>query len=353
MVSDFAGLDIHTNDGTGKFTEATTEFVDGRHAFGMSHTFGDFDIDGRPDFYMAGMSSTTARRLERLGLARSDFPDYTEMRLPMTFGNRLYQRRGERFAQTSLNDNAARAGWTWGCAAGDFDNDGDDDLYVANGHISGASATDYCTRYWRHDLYAGSSEEDFGVARWLSDEFRPERMRGLNRGGISWNGFEKNRLFMNLGGRDFIDVGFLMGVGFEDDCRAVVAADFDADGKQDLAVVANQWQPGAEIRPKQSLYLLRNRLPDAGTNGWIGVHLGRASAPGCRTTLELSSGATRTEVYMTGDSFYAQHPATAHFGLRLRDGESVSRIRVRWADGSESVVENPIPGQYHRLGEGG
>ena len=351
VVSDFSGLDIHTNDGEGNFVEATPDFVDERHAFGMSHTFGDFDRDGKLDFYMAGMSSTTARRLEGLGLARDDYPEYTKRRAPMTFGNRLYQRRATRYVQTSLNRNVARAGWTWGCTAADFDNDGDDDLYVANGHISGKSATDYCTRYWCHDIYTGNSQENADISQLLSDKFRPQHLRGLGTGRISWNGYEKNRLLMNLGGRDFVDVGFLMGTGFEDDCRSVVAADLDGDGRQDLVVVATHWQSGKELTPKQQLYLLRNLLPARERASWLGVHLGQsekgASPVGARVVIEGTFG-DRTRTYMTGDSFYAQHPATAHFGLP--DGQRVRRIRVRWTDGDETTLENPAPDKYHRLG---
>ena len=82
VVSDFSGLDLYENDGHGKFREITDRWVDERHAFGMAHTFGDYDGDGRQDFYMVGMSSTTARRLDRLGLGRSDFPTYTAKRAP-------------------------------------------------------------------------------------------------------------------------------------------------------------------------------------------------------------------------------------------------------------------------------
>ena len=47
------------------------------------------NIDGRTDIYMVGMSSTTARRLDRLGAARPQRDDYTRMRAPMAFGNRI------------------------------------------------------------------------------------------------------------------------------------------------------------------------------------------------------------------------------------------------------------------------
>ena len=142
-----------------------------------------------------------------------------------------------------------------------------------------------------------------------------------------------------------------MGAGFEDDCRSVVAADLDADGKQDLAVVSHQWQPGAEVTPKQALYLLRNRMPDAAGTNWLGVHLDGAkgiSPVGADVVLETSAG-TRSKLYMTGDSFYAQHPATAHFGMKLQEGEIVERLRVRWPGGRETLVEAPALRQYHRV----
>lgn len=142
---------------------------------------------------------------------------------------------------TPLGDSIARAGWAWGCSAFDFDNDGDDDLYVANGHISGKSSRDYCTRYWCHDVYTGTSREDPTVARLLTDDFRPTGLRGLNDGLISWNGYEHNRLYMNLDGKDFLGVGFPMGVAYEFDSRCVVTPDLDADGRPDLLLVKQDW----------------------------------------------------------------------------------------------------------------
>ena len=108
----------------------------------MSHTFGDYDGDGRVDLYMVGMSSTTARRLDALGLARKGFDEYTSMRAPMSYGNRLYVSRGDRLEQPAFAATAARTGWSWGCTSADFDLDGDTDLYISNGHWRGTRAKD-------------------------------------------------------------------------------------------------------------------------------------------------------------------------------------------------------------------
>jgi hypothetical protein len=49
VVADFSGLDLYLNDGKGHFSDITEQLGKKRHAFGMSHTFGDWNSDG--DFY--------------------------------------------------------------------------------------------------------------------------------------------------------------------------------------------------------------------------------------------------------------------------------------------------------------
>ena len=293
---------------------------------------------------MVGMSSTTARRLDQLGLKRDDFPKHAETRAGMAFGNRLYQRRGDRFVQSTLNDGCARAGWSWGAAGFDVENDGDDDLYVANGHVSGDSATDYCTCFWRRDLYTGSSTEDPVAGRLFTDEFRPLAFRGLGSGQISWNGFEHNRLFLNLSGQEFVDVGFLFGVSYETDCRAVVAADLDADGKQDLLVVEHRWNGERNRMPVQSLMVHRNT--SAGSGHWLGVRLKGTpgiSPVGAKVELRGTFGSRERRI-VAGDSFRAQHPAVAHFGLGKHTRIAV--VRVIWPSGQVSELTDVGVDQY-------
>ena len=203
-VNDFAGVDVYSNDGSGRFADVTASAVDEKTNFGMALALADYNLDGELDFYVTGMSSTTVRRLNAMGLARSDFPEHQQMRSRMAYGNRMYLHSGPgTFRQPSFKGDVARSGWSWGAVALDFDNDGDRDIYVNNGNMSGRSATDYCTRYWCQDVYLGSSASDPVLNRLFFALHPFEIGRDL-----SWNGYEKNKLFMNLSGKSFVDVAF-------------------------------------------------------------------------------------------------------------------------------------------------
>ena len=320
VIADFAGLDIYHNEGE-MFHDVTSETVSHRHGFGMSHAFGDFDNDGQNDLYLVGMSSTTARRLDGLGAARPERDDYARMRAPMAFGNRLLLHREGKFVQPEYAGSVARTGWSWGCAARDFDLDGDTDIYVANGHLSGSSAQDYCTRFWCHDLYTGASQPDSEI-----DLFFKQSL-GMKLGReISWNGFEHNALLLNDATSQFFNGAFHFGVAFEYDSRAVASGDFDADGRPDLAVV--EYQTGTM---SQRLHVLRNQLET--DRNWLGVRFrsdagrGRSSAIGAVVSLK-SGDNTWVRHVVSGESFTAQHERTAHFGLGRVDHVDV--VEIHW-----------------------
>ena len=340
VVNDFAGVDVYVNDGDGRFADVTTSAVDVATNFGMSHTFGDFNSDGRLDFFVAGMASTTARRLEGMGLDRDDMPAHTDKRMEIAYGNRMYLggAPGE-FRQPPFGDSVARSGWTWGVATLDVNNDSHPDIYAANGHLSGETAKDYCTVFWTHDIYAGSAE-DLGQMLVFAAQ---EETRAQE--GISWNGFEHNHLFLNLDGEGFVNVGFLMGVAMEADSRVVIADDVDLDGRMDLVVSSAGAGPlGDQL---STLRLFRNR--GESVNHWIGVRLGAAagvSPVGARVTVAYDDG-QQVGVVVTGDSFMAQHPPVKHFGLGARD--AVRSIEVRWANGHVTRLNDPAIDRYHSI----
>ncbi|MBX3748168.1 MAG: CRTAC1 family protein [Verrucomicrobiae bacterium] len=337
VVSDFAGVDLYLNDGQGRFTDVTAGVFDVVEAFGMAHALADFDGDGQLDLLMIGMDSAVARRMDGLGLGPPGRVEEVRRRPRMAYGNRFYVGDGGRFRMAPFADGVARTGWSWGVTAFDFDNDGDLDLYVVNGHQSRASARDYESLFWRHDLFEGDSGHN--AARDLCFRAAGSERYGA---GVSYGGYHKNRLLRNRGGGVFQEVGFPMGVALELDCRNLVSDDLDGDGRLDLVTTRHRVWPG----PDQGLHVFENRLATAGN--WIGVRLreggGGRSPVGARVTVE-AEGRRWTRWLVVGDSYRSQHAPTAHFGLGT--AERVTRIEVRWPNGEIQWLESPALGRYH------
>ncbi|PYI82305.1 MAG: hypothetical protein DME26_18185, partial [Verrucomicrobia bacterium] len=167
----------------------------------MAHALADFNADGRLDLLMIGMPSATVDRLEHLGLRRPYSAEDSLRRPAMTFGNRLYLGRASGgFEQTALNDSIARSGWSWGCSAFDFDNDGFPDVYIANGLESRQSVRDYESEFWLHDIFVDETIDDVAATSYLMGKF--SRTRGS---GWSYGGYEKNRLYLNQRGESFVE----------------------------------------------------------------------------------------------------------------------------------------------------
>jgi enediyne biosynthesis protein E4 len=340
VVNDFAGLDLYRNDGRGRFSDVTRAWIDEPHAFGMADALTDFNADGRIDLLLISMPSATADRLEHLNLWRPGSTEDRTMRAKMTCGNRLYlARTNGGFARTPLNDSIARSGWSWGCAAFDFDNDGFPDVYIGNGQDSRETVQDYEGEYWLHDLYVGNSQENPAAHLYFQGKFGRTLARGQ-----SYGGYEKNRFYLSRDGASFLEIGHLLGVALELDSRNVVADDLDGDGRVDLLVTTYEPWPSSN----QTLRAYRNLLGDAGN--WIGFRFreesGGRSPVGVQVRIGYD-GHRAVRQIVTGDSHRSQHATTVHFGLGKVD--RVDRVEIRWPNGQTITLSQPEVNRYHSI----
>ena len=238
----------------------------------------------------------------------------------MGYGNRLYHAGRGQLSVTRYNDDVARSGWSWGTTLFDYDNNGLDDIFVANGHISGKTATDYCTEFWRHDIYEDASSEGSELDDYYSSRFAEHR-----EGGVSWNGFEHNHLFVNQGHGRFKNKGFLIGVAAEDDSRSAVSVDVDADGRMDLLVSVSPTQNDRRFR----LILYRNQGQHPGE--WVGLKPTRGSRSliGAKATAQLENGTIRR--CLSRGLLYVSAPTNAsHWSRAEEPGPVIRNTVARW-----------------------
>jgi hypothetical protein len=315
ITSDFAGLEAFENNGGAgeklRFSDATKKWFPETAALGMSHSFADFDSDGLLDVILVGMNSPTADRLRSAQLTRPyDVPD-AGRRDALTFGNRLFfgttERSKIRFEQRPIGMAVARTGWSWGSAAADFDNDGFPELYIANGHASRASTQDYESEFWLHDIYIGQSQENS-----LAETYFRQKLTRARAANHSYGGHERNRLFLNIAGTNFVEVAYLFGLALPEDCRNAAAADLDRDGRLDLIVTTFEEYP--EVR--QTIRFYRNKMESVGNSAVIKlVNPVRTGARGSLITATSNGSQTNAFTMVSGESYRTQLPPQNHLGL--------------------------------------
>lgn len=137
IANDFGPNQLFRNEG-GSFVDVSSESATQDWGFGMSATWADYDRDGLMDIYVSSMFSGAGNQV----IAQADFnPSMTEETrqkyLKMVRGNSLLKNRGQgRFDDITDPMAEGFAGWAWGAKFADFNNDGWEDLYVANGYVS-------------------------------------------------------------------------------------------------------------------------------------------------------------------------------------------------------------------------
>jgi hypothetical protein len=159
--------------------------------------------------------------------------------------------------------------------------------------------------------------------------------------GHNLSAYERNRAFLNIGGKDFLDISHLTGADSDGDGRAVVAADFRNVGMLDLIV--RQAGGGA-------LLLFENRLPP---RPYLEVSLrGKTSnrqGIGARVTALVKGRQIVRELY-PANSFLSQTPAMVHLGLG--DSDVVDQLTIRWPSGTVQVLSNVKANRHIVVHEG-
>jgi enediyne biosynthesis protein E4 len=334
---------------------------------GRASAWGDYDGDGRLDLYVVNGGShfdalyhgepdgrfSDASQLVALPTAKpgyaatwTDYDDDGDVDLYVVSdhhaGNDLWRNDGPdpgggwRFTNVSAESGAGLLVDAMGIAVGDYDEDGDLDLFTSDIDR---------TNLLRNDLdlgIAGFTEvaEQAGVshdsanwgASWLDadlDGWLDLYLATQNAGPPE----RTNRLFRNLGDGTFEDVSAACGCADPSFTTGVAAADYDGDGAVDLLV--------GDYGEGYRLY--RNRLdPAAAGHHFLVVELvGSGSVNrdglGARVTVTTSDGRRRVAERRSGSSLGAGDMLPLHFGLGRA---TVEAVEIRWPDGTVTRYRN-------------
>ena len=206
-VSQFRGQpnQLYRNDGNGGFEEVGNDrgIVSFFNYGGSAASFADYDADGDVDLY-ASIFGTFDRFYADVGAAR--------------FGVSEVGNEGEAVGITS----------------GDYDNDGDLDVYVVNqSRRSTLSRNDLETNLFV-DVGAESGTENLALGAGCAfGDFDADGDLDL----FVVNGGSADRVFMNRGDGSFVDMAAAFGMADTSWAWAVTLADYDNDGDLDAYVV--------------------------------------------------------------------------------------------------------------------
>ncbi len=309
---------LFRNGGDGRFADVTSEAgIEDPGYYGFGVVFSDLDNDGWLDIYVAndavpnllfhnqrdgtfeeiGLLSGTAldetgQPQSGMGLDSGDYDQDGDIDLFVTnFArdtNTLYENRGGMFfveatARAQMAETSPRF-LGWGTAFVDLDNDGLQDIFVANGHVY------------------------------------PE-IAHLN---VGQDYAQRKEVYRNLGEGRFDEVALVIGGVLAEgrSARGLAFADIDNDGDRDAVAI--------NINDRPSLY----RNEGGSRNHWLTMRLegtrGNRDAIGARIEAEVG-GATRVAEVRSGGSFLSHNGMRVHLGLGT--ATFVDRLRIRWPNG--------------------
>jgi len=333
--------EFYLNNQDGAFKEVSQEVGLGITSFVKGLTVADYNNDGWTDLFISNKSGK----------------------------NLLYKNMGlDGNGQLSFMDVANEAGvtdpnfsftsWFW-----DYDNDGDQDLYVSVYGQRGSNSVERVAKSYDGQkvnsvwpvIFQNNGDGTFtNKAEELGMTFPLFTMGAnyadfnndgyldiyLGTGEPNYMGIYPNRMFYNMQGKHFRDVTSEKGVGHIQKGHGVAIGDIDNDGDQDILAQMGGMLHGDTFQNA----LFQN--PGDSNNHWINLRLegtkANKSALGAQVKLVLNSDDGLREIYRTvssGGSFGAN---SLQLEIGIGKAQIIDSIQVKWPGSDEWRVFHDI-----------
>ncbi len=324
---------LYENTGGGKFRDITRKagIVEKTQGYGLGVRMFDYDRDGRLDIFVGNDSTENYlfrnagdRKFEEVGVVAGVAANYegtTQATMGIALGdvdgngaadlfstnfssdtNTLHLNLGDGFFDDRTSQfglaSISRPFLSWGCGLYDFDCDGDEDLFIASGHVYPEAAT--------HNIDSA---------------------------------YEQPIVLMERDGRRFRraapdDAAFRRKYA----ARSIACGDIDGDGDADVVMTTLNGPVHVLRNTSAANKALVVELRQEGPNG---------RAYGARVELETPEGIQRR--WITGGGSYQSADAPhAYFGVPAGAAEGPRTLRITWPDG-QTWQTSDVPLESHLI----
>lgn len=142
VANDFGRNNLFRND-DGRFRDVAASAGVEDLSAGMSVSWGDYNADGWPDLYVGNMFSSAGNRVAYQRQYRAEGDEASRAAFQRhARGNSLFANMGDgTFRDVSVEADVTMGRWAWASPFADLNNDGWDDLVVANGLVTNTEDT--------------------------------------------------------------------------------------------------------------------------------------------------------------------------------------------------------------------
>lgn len=337
--NDFGVNSYYQNLGQGKFVDIADKLGTNKPSYTMGIGLADLNGDRVSDIYISNIvtmnkdekyvlpSADTTMKFNPDKLANMRVVEANDLFLSDLAVNKSMETRSDGADPAKeklsyvMSDLVGRGysstGWSWDADFFDYDNDGDDDLYVLNG------MNDYNV-YSRENPYYQDPIEGKDVNVLFPSSSKERNVFFQNDSGLL-------KLQSENSGLDLLSNG-----------RSAVYLDFDADG--DLDIVINNYHGKAQILENN---LNQNR--DESARNWLKVKLTgnpeqgvNLDAIGAKVIVTSNDGWQRMRENSGTIGYMSVHSRQLHFGL---SEHKTADILVMWPDGEETQLKGVAANQ--------
>ena len=324
----FVGNDLYEPDffylnrGDGTFVEVLKKIAPSSAWTSMGAAVLDVDNNGWTELIMADMSATSHYKNKLFmgamggGLDKIMKEPFGPRQLPR---NAFYLNQGSaRLLEIGNMAGVSSTDWTWAVQAEDFDQDGWQDLFFANG---------MARQFTNADLPSLENKEVL-IGKNLFDFYKDQsELR------------EENLAFRNRGDLSFENVSQKWGLDKTSMSFGAATVDLDRDGDLDL-IVTNLEEPP---------YLYENTVAQ-GNSIQIQLRGKKSNKFGLGARVEIRSGeSTQTREIYTSGGFLSTDEPIAHFGIG--EATNVDHVKILWPSGAVQIVKNLKAGEIHSIDE--